>query len=451
MSKIKYVEPEMKKSLLEKTKLYLIPVVAALVLFAGTDALCQKVENAEKQHPAIASEASVDADNEIIPSVEKMSSYWEQVSKEVNRNFHFDDLTSRDIIFFSLGLLITLLVARFARWFLEHYAAKLASRTETEIDDLFFLALGRPVSLLIISFGIYASISPLFPLMSAKLIAVFGKLCVALAAVAVAWALYRLVSVIDYLVAKFVKRSDNELDDLIVPAISRTLKFIIVFVSVLLIGQNIFSINISTLLAGAGVAGLAVAFAAQDTIANVFGSVMVILDQPFKAGELIKVGDVTGQVEQIGFRSTRIRTLKGHLVIIPNKNMANTTIENISKRPFIKHEINLTLVYGTPPDKMEKAVKILHEIFDNHENMKPESPPRVFFNSFKDWALNIYTVAWFCSGDYFGYLDWSHRKNLEILKRFNEEGLEFAFPTNTTYLAGDTKRKPEILVERQIE
>ncbi|MFA6568661.1 MAG: mechanosensitive ion channel family protein [Victivallales bacterium] len=438
----------MKKSLLKHMKLFSISTVAAVIFLVGADALCQEVKNAGIQPPPVKREILKDAGNKIIPPVETMGSYWDQTLKKLEGNFNFGKLTAKDIFFFTIGLMLTLVVARFSRWFLENYAVKLASHTETEVDDLVFSALGRPLSLLVVAIGIYGSSSLVFPLMSEKVIAVAGKLCTAISAVAIAWAMYRLVSVVDYLVGRFAKRSDNDLDDLVVPAISRTLKAVVVIFSVLLIGQNIFNINITTLLAGAGVAGLAVAFAAQDTIANVFGSIMVILDQPFKAGEVIKVGDVTGQVEQIGFRSTKIRTLNGHLVTIPNKNMANATIENISKRASIKHEMNLTLVYDTSPEKMEKAVKILHEIFDNHENMRPEFPPRIFFNSFKDWSLNIYMVVWFSSGDYFSFLDWLHRKNLEILKRFNDEGIDFAFPSNTTYLAGDPKRKPEFLVKR---
>jgi MscS family membrane protein len=438
----------MNNSIIKHLKLFSIFTVATIILLAGVHAFCQEANNTGNKTMPVNQEIVKDVQLKIIPPVGAMGSYWDQILKKLEFNFNFGKITTKDIFFFFIGIMLTLLFARFSRWFLENYAVKLASRTETEVDDLVFLALGRPISLLIVAIGIYGSSSLIFPLMSVNVIAVVGKLCIAIAAVAIAWAMYRLVSVVDYLVGSYAKRSDNDLDDLVVPAISRTLKVIVVVFSVLLIGQNIFNINITTLLAGAGVAGLAVAFAAQDTIANVFGSIMVILDQPFKAGEVIKVGDVTGPVEQIGFRSTKIRTLNGHLVTIPNKNMANATIENISRRPSIKHEINLTLVYDTAPDKMEMAVKILHEIFDNHENMKPESPPRIFFNSFKDWSLNIYIVIWFSSGDYFIFLDWLHRKNIEILKRFSDEGIEFAFPSNTTYLAGDPKRKPEFLVKQ---
>ncbi len=423
-----------------------ILTAAAFMVLPVLNSFAQEAKLPAKSEKAI-DVTPLKSEQDIAPPVEKIEKYWDKVLNRMEKHFSYGKLATRDIVIFFLGIVLTLLLARFARWFIENYAAKLASKTETEIDDLIFAAIGKPLSMIVFAIGLYCSLSMMFPLMSDKVIALVWKFCIAICAIAVAWTAFRLVSVVDYMVNSYAKRSDNNLDHLVVPAISRTLKVVVVVFSVLLIGQNIFNLNITTLLAGAGVAGLAVAFAAQDTIANVFGSIMVIIDQPFKAGEVIKVDAVTGQVELIGFRSTKIRTLNGHLVTIPNKNMANATIENISRRPHIKHEINLTLVYETTPEKMERAVKILHEIFDNHENMKQDFPPRIFFNAFKDWSLNIYIVLWFGSSDYFAFLDWTHRKNLEILKRFNEEGIKFAFPSNTTYLMTDSSAKPELLVK----
>ncbi len=390
----------------------------------------------------------VEENGMVAQSASSIERAFEDILSRTGKNFHYDKLSATDIYLFLAGIILTLFIARMFRWVLEKYISRLASKTETKMDDLVFEAIGRPISLVIFSIGLYCSCSLLFPFMSEKLIMFSWKTCTAIAAVAVAWAAFRLVSVVDYLVGNFANRSDNNLDHLVVPAISRTLKFIVILFSILFIGKNIFNFDVTTLLAGAGVAGLAIAFAAQDTIANVFGSIMVIIDQPFKAGELIKVDDITGRIELIGFRSTKLRTLKGHLVVIPNKNMANATIENISKRPSIKHEMNLTLVYDTSAEDMEKAIRILKEVFDKHENMNSEFPPKIFFNSFNDWSLNIYVVTWYFSNDYFEFLGWVHRNNLEILRRFNKEGLKFAFPTNTTYLMTDPALKPEFMIKQ---
>jgi MscS family membrane protein len=200
-------------------------------------------------------------------------------------------------------------------------------------------------------------------------------------------------------------------------------------------------INITALLAGAGVAGLAVAFAAQDTIANFFGSIMIILDRPFRVGDRIKTSGIDGAVESVGFRSTRVRTLDGHLVTVPNKGLATEMITNISERPYIKQTFNLTIVYDTPPERVERAIRILHELLDGQPCMKEDKPPLISFSSFNDWSLNILVIVWFVPADYAVFMEWCSVTNLEILRRFNAEGIEFAFPTNTTYIAGDSKRR----------
>jgi MscS family membrane protein len=219
------------------------------------------------------------------------------------------------------------------------------------------------------------------------------------------------------------------------------LKIVIVIVSVLFIGQTILELNITALLAGAGVVGLAVAFAAQDTIANFFGSIMIILDHPFKVGERIDIGSHNGIVEHVGFRSTRMRTLDDHGISVPNKELASCIIENIAKRQFLKYSTTLGLTYDTTPEKMEEALDILHTLLDNHEARGEERPPRIVFDSFGDWSLNIGITCWYCSDDYGAFKLWSSKMNLEILKRFNAAGLNFAFPTNTTYIAQESSEQ----------
>jgi len=188
------------------------------------------------------------------------------------------------------------------------------------------------------------------------------------------------------------------------------------------------------------VVGLALAFAAQDTIANFFGTVMVLIDRPFRVGERVIIDGADGPVESIGFRSTRIRTLDGHLVTLPNKAVADAKIENVGRRPSIKRTTTLGLTYDTPVAKVRKAVEILREILSHHRCSDPALPPRVYFTEFADCSLNIQFIAWFKSADYWDYLAWCEEVNFEIMQRFEAEGIEFAFPTSTTYLAGDPKR-----------
>ena len=174
---------------------------------------------------------------------------------------------------------------------------------------------------------------------------------------------------------------------------------------------------------------------------------MIMLDKPFTIGQRIIVEGHDGVIEQIGFRSTRVRTLTGHLVTVPNDKMATSSVENIGQRPSIRRLTNITITYDTPPEKVEKAVSIIREILDNHEGMDPEFPPRVYFNEFNDTSLNILMVYWYFPPDYWAYLDFSERINLEIMNQFEKEGIEFAFPTTTTFLAQDERRPLKISID----
>jgi MscS family membrane protein len=125
--------------------------------------------------------------------------------------------------------------------------------------------------------------------------------------------------------------------------------------------------------------------------------------------------------------------------------VADAAVENISKRPYIKCTFNLGLTYDTPPEKVEQAIKILHEILDNHKGFCKETPPVICFDSFKDWSLNINVVLSFKTADWAVSREWLQEHNLMILKRFNEAGIEFAFPTSTSYLAGSPSRPVSLL------
>ena len=301
--------------------------------------------------------------------------------------------------------------------------------------------IASPISAGIVIAGLYLSILPYLAALPLRTFLMTERLLEAALCAMVAWLIYRFVDLLNYALEKIVDKSGNHIDALILGVIRRIAKVTVVILSILFIGQNILNLNITTLLAGAGVVGLAVAFAAQDTISNFFGSIMLIIDKPFGVGDFIKLDTFSGTVERVGLRSTAIRTLDGHLITIPNKNAAGVPVENISMRPSIKKIINLGLTYDTPPEKMRRAIEILHEIFDNHEGMAPELPPKIDFTEFKDFSLNIQVIVWYHPNDFMKWLDWMTKMNFEILERFNAEGLDFAFPSNTTYLAYDAKRR----------
>jgi MscS family membrane protein len=255
-------------------------------------------------------------------------------------------------------------------------------------------------------------------------------------AIALTWAAIRLVDLLLDLWAERLQKKGEESAAVLVQPVRKIAKGVVVLFAALLWLDNI-GFNVSTLLAGLGVGGIAVALAAQDTLKNFFGSVMILLDKPFSVGQRVTVKGHDGTVEEIGLRSTRIRLLTGHQTTVPNEQMANLDIENIGRRPHIRRLTNITITYDTPPEKIEKAVNIIETILDNHEGMKPDFPPRVYFNEFNNDSLNILVLYWYHPPDYWSFLAFSQGVNLQIMREFEKEGIQFAFPTSTTYLTQD--------------
>jgi len=226
----------------------------------------------------------------------------------------------------------------------------------------------------------------------------------------------------------------NNLDKTLVEMMRMILRILIIIVSVFAVIRIFTGQPLTTLLAGLGIGGLAVALAAQDTLKNFFGSIMIMSDKPFKIGERIVAEGFDGVIEAIGFRSTRMRTLTGHQVIIPNDTMAVSSIENIGRRPNIRRLTNITITYDTPPEKIDQALAIIRKILDNHEGMPEDFPPRVYFSEFNPDSLNILVIYWYSPPDYWKFMEFSERVNLQIIREFNQEGIKFAFPSTTTYL-----------------
>ncbi|GIL17014.1 MAG: mechanosensitive ion channel protein MscL [Oligoflexia bacterium] len=232
---------------------------------------------------------------------------------------------------------------------------------------------------------------------------------------------------------EFVKTTENTLDDQLAPFITKTLKVLVIVFGVLLALQS-FGFNVMSLLAGLGLGGLALALAAQDTAANVFGSITIILDRPFQMGDWVKVGDTEGVVEEVGFRSTRIRTFYKSLVTIPNSTMAKEKIDNMGVRPLRRIRHTLGIVYGTPVSKIQDfQARIKLMINSRPEVSAPDTT--VVFNALGDFSLQILVNFFVQVADSGQELAIQESVLLEILKIAEEMGVEFAYPTQTIHVA----------------
>jgi MscS family membrane protein len=241
-------------------------------------------------------------------------------------------------------------------------------------------------------------------------------------------------------------------------------------------GLSRVGVSLAPLLAGVGIGGIAIALAARPTLENIIGSFMIFADKPFKVGQRIKVTGYEGTVQEIGLRSTKIRLLNGNVTSIPNEKMVTLEIENIGRRPYIRREFNICITYDTPPIKITHAVKLLNEILavpkkpdqesasskeaisetedikntevKTHSNDAINQPgflPRIYFNDFNADSLNIYVSYWYHPPDWWKYQEHAHWINIQIKERFNAEGIEFAFPTQTIHLADEMNNQKQLL------
>ncbi|MEQ8394414.1 mechanosensitive ion channel family protein [Thalassobaculum sp.] len=240
------------------------------------------------------------------------------------------------------------------------------------------------------------------------------------------------VSVAEIIIAS-PRVAEGTLDAQVLRLCSRILGMVFAMTLILIGGEKI-GLPLVGLIAGVGVGGLAIALAAQDTLRNVLGSLMIFFDQPYRAGDQIIVIGVEGVVENIGLRSTRIRQLNGSLTTIPNEKMASVEIVNISKRPGIRRNIRLGLTYETSPEMIDRALTVFREVLHEHAERWADRPPRVFFEDLAPDSLTLVAHTWHHPPDFWAFCATHDRINLRILQRFGEEGIAFAFPTTTTVL-----------------
>ncbi|WP_313137568.1 mechanosensitive ion channel family protein [Paracoccus jeotgali] len=219
---------------------------------------------------------------------------------------------------------------------------------------------------------------------------------------------------------------------------------IIAIIALVLQGMQLIGFSLTAIVAGAGVTGLAIALAAQNTLRNVFGSLMLLLDKPFSVGQRVKLNKYEGTVEEIGMRSTRLRLMSGHLVTIPNESVAGMDIENVDQRPSIRRNMTLPLPFDLPQDKIRRAKSILHEILSvappalsgevpqagsappqdpNAPINRPGHLPQVVFDDIAAGSLTLKVTYWYSPPDYPAYLKHRERINHEIIRRFRAEGI----------------------------
>ena len=343
-----------------------------------------------------------------------------------------------------LGLVVGLVAGRGVAFVLRWLGQRFEARGWTVRSEV-LMALISPANLALLALGFALGLAAIgiisVPFWSSTVLLLFT--------VAVLWYAYNVIFVVELVLDRALARTGSAMDETLGPLIRKTLRVVLLVFGVLFVLKSVFGQDVGALLAGLGIVTLAVSLAAQDSLKNLFGSITILGDKPFKIGERIVYGGYDGAVEEIGFRSTKVRTLTGHLVTIPNSIIVNNPVENIGRRPSIRRTLNVTITYDTPRVKIEEAVEIIRNILEEEDLREPihqtidgnEFPPRVYFNDYNADSLNIFVIYWYVPPAYWDYLEHAQRLNLRIFEEYEKAGIEFAFPTQTLYLAGDPKRR----------
>ena len=325
-----------------------------------------------------------------------------------------------------LVFLLFLLLRGILTRFVFGLASKIAARSKTRIDISFFLALENPLKNFILVLGIYIALSilPLTPPLRYYLTVIFRILIVVFAA----WAFYNLCESRPF---KAVSRR-YRLDPLLVEFLVKALKAVIVALAVIMILHQL-GYDVNGFIAGLGLGGLAVALAAKDVLANIFAGIVIIADKPFSVGDWISTPEVEGTVEQVSFRSTRIRTFAQALVTVPNAVLANEAVTNWTRMGKRRVSFHLKVALSTPRENLERCVSRIREALQQHPDVHPDTI-LVHFEDFGESSLEI-RIYYFTKTTVFAeFLAAKEAVNLKIIEILEEEGVALALPARSIHL-----------------
>jgi MscS family membrane protein len=321
-------------------------------------------------------------------------------------------------------------VSHLLLWIIKHIVKKIVKSTPPKIDDIVVEAIEKPLAAVVMLIGLKLAFQELT--LPERVNTFLMRACVILLILGLTWFLSRFVSQI---ISEYVRPSVTDklpgkrADKQMIPAIKRTVQTIIWGLGIV-IALNNSGYDVKALVAGLGLGGLALALAAKDTVTNFFGGLTIFFDKPFRLGDRVRVSGYDGYIVAIGLRSFRLSTLEGTEVVIPSAVIIDNVIENVSREPSRRVVVELGLTYDTTPDQMRRAMEILHEIIAQNPNV--ENKPTIYFKTFADFSININLIYFIIKGK--EVFETQNDVNLAILERFNAEGLNFAFPTQSLYV-----------------
>ena len=246
------------------------------------------------------------------------------------------------------------------------------------------------------------------------------------------WIILKVIDFIGLILNKRAEETENKMDDQLIPFIIEIVKIITYIFALIVVMRNIFEVDITALATGIGIGGLALAMASKESLENLLGSFTIFFDQPFTVGDIVTVGSVTGVVEKVGFRSTRIRTFDKSLVTVPNKKMIDAELDNLGLRPVRRVKFNIGLTYETSPHQIKAIVTDIQEMINLHEKTNQEG--RVRFQEFGASSLDIMVMYFVDSTKWEDLINVKEDVNYKIMDIVKRHNSDFAFPSTTVYL-----------------
>ena len=357
-------------------------------------------------------------------------------------NFSFIEISIGDIL--TIGICI--LIANVLDWLIQYFIRRTSKKLEqkkraSKFRDIIFNNLAKPLHVLMItvgaSFGLMIIDTPSWGK------DIFNWIFILMRVISIWCLVWYLMLVVNKVTEQFAKRAtqtEDKLDDMAVPLISGIVKALLISIGVLLIVQNL-GYSVSSLLAGLGIGGAALALASKDTLANLFGSLVVFLDRPFTLGDWISLNGVEGEVEEIRLRSTLIRTVEHSLISMPNALLTNTTIDNYACRKIRKMECNFGVLYSTTADQIEQIVSEIKQHLADHQDVYGPDY-YVGFGGFGASSLDIMVTAYTRRVGKVDHYEDRQKFMLEIMRIVERAGTGFAFPTQTLEWAPQSPKMP---------
>jgi MscS family membrane protein len=338
-------------------------------------------------------------------------------------------------------IFVGVLAERVLTFFLQRIVARQLSRqlAGRTVEDSLVTASMRPLGLVAMAVVWWLGLLALgLPPQALAILLVAVKF---FAIASVVWAAYRAVDVGAAVLESYAAGTDTKYDDLLIPLLRSSAKIFIAAFGTVFLADNL-NINITGLLAGLGIGGIAFALAAQDTVKNFFGSVTVLLDRPFQVGDWVVIGKIEGTVETVGFRSTRIRTFYNSLVTLPNSNLISAEVDNYGARRYRRWKTHLGVAYDTPPEKVDVLCEGIRELVRRHPYTRKDYF-HVYLNQYGPSSLDILLYIFWETPDWATELRERHRFAVDILRLTRHLGVEIAFPTQTLYLKRGGETTPE--------